>query len=663
MVKILSIKWIFITFFAQVYFNTCTNAKSSISEVEFTLRTIFLSINSTINPCNNFYGFACKSWAWNNFYQDGFLPPGVDFSSSNFYDNSRLLEDRVDAQLKDILAENHRKSGSQTTEGIFYQKCLDQGKKLCVFTINYFFGKSLTIIYFLFSNLLEKLHSFGHWPMSNLLHQASNGHPWPVLYSHPQSDHLPSWDRLLSTFHLTLDVSPLIAFTPYSSSVHLEHRNKIALSPPLLSETLVNFSTEEMIQLMTFWENPINDAGGVNHRNHLQPYSFMVTLRALEVMQLQYHLQIIKTPEITEEIGEVERSVLETGWMTMAQFEAWTKSSDHYHHWTYTFIDLLRQSMDQLWSLVNVPKVGINGSRMKFYSPRSDFHKVHTTLEVLQLARQLAVSGKRISKNDPNALKLARLAALLDHSQLEQITAWMTSTNSSNNNFTNRFSKEKYESYFTQSFSYYQPEEDLILVYDLAYFRRLIPLMEATPRHVIFNYLALHAISKWRNYIGGPLLNTIAQSGNTPLWKHCVQRTKKVFPWTMSHWYLLKNNQQSLDKFKRIKQKVSRMVAIAKDHFDAVIRSADWLDEQTRAAALDKLHSTRAFIAYPDWLLKQYEEQLERSQVRELQQTDLLSLAVQKVSFDRAWRHLLLYDAGRMAADASSPPPSVDFDG
>lgn len=51
------------------------------------------------------------------------------------------------------------------------------------------------------------------------------------------------------------------------------------------------------------------------------------------------------------------------------------------------------------------------------------------------------------------------------------------------------------------------------------------------------------------------------------------------------------------------KQNALEMVKYIKDQFKDVLRSIDWMDEETRKSALDKANTIVDHIAYPDELL------------------------------------------------------------
>jgi membrane metallo-endopeptidase-like protein 1 len=51
------------------------------------------------------------------------------------------------------------------------------------------------------------------------------------------------------------------------------------------------------------------------------------------------------------------------------------------------------------------------------------------------------------------------------------------------------------------------------------------------------------------------------------------------------------------------KQNALEMVKYIKEQFKDILRSIDWMDEQTRKSALDKANTIVDHIAYPDELL------------------------------------------------------------
>ena len=44
------------------------------------------------------------------------------------------------------------------------------------------------------------------------------------------------------------------------------------------------------------------------------------------------------------------------------------------------------------------------------------------------------------------------------------------------------------------------------------------------------------------------------------------------------------------------------MIRLLKKSFTSLVEESDWMDLETRVAALDKAENIRDFIAYPDWI-------------------------------------------------------------
>lgn len=80
-------------------------------------------------------------------------------------------------------------------------------------------------------------------------------------------------------------------------------------------------------------------------------------------------------------------------------------------------------------------------------------------------------------------------------------------------------------------------------------------------------------------------------------WRECVKVVLKSFPISTSALYVKKYFK------KESKEIASSMVDSIKDEFLDILKEVTWMDERTKAAALNKATKIRAYVGYPDELL------------------------------------------------------------
>ncbi|KAJ3633527.1 hypothetical protein MTP99_010467 [Tenebrio molitor] len=138
--------------------------------------------------------------------------------------------------------------------------------------------------------------------------------------------------------------------------------------------------------------------------------------------------------------------------------------------------------------------------------------------------------------------------------------------------------------------------------YFLGAFEKLI---SATPKRVQANYLMWRVVKDLVSYLNQEVkdrelifkhaINGIQES--PPRWKECIDETTSLLPIVIGAMYVRKYFHVDA------KQNALEMVKYIKEQFKDILRSIDWMDEQTRKSALDKANTIVDHIAYPDELL------------------------------------------------------------
>ncbi|XP_031626097.1 neprilysin-2-like [Contarinia nasturtii] len=162
-------------------------------------------------------------------------------------------------------------------------------------------------------------------------------------------------------------------------------------------------------------------------------------------------------------------------------------------------------------------------------------------------------------------------------------------------------------------------DEDEVLIVDVPnYYMQLGPILQATPKRTIANYFA------WRSvFFGSALLNsalhrrklqflatTIGLRKLDPRYNTCVTLTSHYLPISVGALYVRRYFDEES------KKAAVELVNSIREEFIKILRDVSWMDDETRAAAIEKAKSMTSHIAYPDELtnnnkLEEYYDGLE----------------------------------------------------
>ena len=370
--------------------------------------------------------------------------------------------------------------------------------------------------------------------------------------------------------------------------------------------------------------------------------------RIFEIINFELQLSLIKST--SDKVISGQLSLIEFDIETGFKLE-----------WISFFNQILRSSMRQFHTLVYNGQRLLKKQKIAAEYSESDLNLILESLSIIKLAFELAEQKQQNTTDREFEKKYGRLPSLLDHSQLVLIKQWFTKENFISELIFNLYSSPLYSPI------------DIIYVQDIEYFKQLINLLNTTPKHVIYNYMGWTVISRYRNFVGGRVRETFTQFEQIfdfeprstiinftkpfefePLWKHCINRVINVFPWNASHRYV--------KRFvpKRVKHDVTKMVKMAKYSFEELIRYSDWLDDVTREMAMEKLDSMQQFVAYPEWLLIDYEFYTKKknkngddrkfsiiinnksNKFKRKKESKYFQMAIEKLCFNRIWQLLVL---------------------
>ncbi|KAI5717510.1 hypothetical protein M8J77_007105 [Diaphorina citri] len=136
------------------------------------------------------------------------------------------------------------------------------------------------------------------------------------------------------------------------------------------------------------------------------------------------------------------------------------------------------------------------------------------------------------------------------------------------------------------------------------FFRSFEPLLKATPKRVLANYLLWQVMSFSSTYLTEEMNNRYFKFSSTlrgvtarkPRWQECVDETKDL-DIAVGALYIRKYFNQDA------KANVETMVRLILDETYKYLSTVDWMDPNTRLAAQDKVKAIIPYVAYPQELL------------------------------------------------------------
>lgn len=155
-------------------------------------------------------------------------------------------------------------------------------------------------------------------------------------------------------------------------------------------------------------------------------------------------------------------------------------------------------------------------------------------------------------------------------------------------------------------------ESEPLEMYGLDYYSKLETFLQKMNRTTFFNYVGLNTMLYWATTATQSIRNasfelTKATTGvkrELERWEKCVGSAKSGMPDAIGNLYV-KN------KFsKEAKTEVEYFVKKMKEVFQKTLRTARWMDVQTKRQAYIKLKTMRSKIGYPEWILNSTHLQL-----------------------------------------------------
>lgn len=161
-------------------------------------------------------------------------------------------------------------------------------------------------------------------------------------------------------------------------------------------------------------------------------------------------------------------------------------------------------------------------------------------------------------------------------------------------------------------------ENEVIIVSVPQFFEQLGKLLDQTPKRIVANYLmwrvtAFSSFFLTEELRKRQLIYSTAVSGKQeqePRWKECIDITSGSLSISVGALYVRKHFKEDA------KRTALEMVNGIRKEFEKILKEVPWMDEETRAAALNKVHAMSTHIGYPDEIMvnqkiEEYYENLE----------------------------------------------------
>ncbi|XP_033625061.1 endothelin-converting enzyme homolog isoform X2 [Asterias rubens] len=144
-----------------------------------------------------------------------------------------------------------------------------------------------------------------------------------------------------------------------------------------------------------------------------------------------------------------------------------------------------------------------------------------------------------------------------------------------------------------------------VIVYTPSYFPKLNQLIKETPPQLVADYTMWYMIRPYLGYLSRPYQDAImvfskVVSGvgtKLPLWQLCMSRVDSAFGFVTGALYVEEEDSE------KTKKKALEMIEDIRFAFLENLPLVEWMDDETRERAEDKVRAIKNKIGFPDWIL------------------------------------------------------------
>uniref|UniRef100_A0A0R3PFX8 Neprilysin n=1 Tax=Angiostrongylus costaricensis TaxID=334426 RepID=A0A0R3PFX8_ANGCS len=179
----------------------------------------------------------------------------------------------------------------------------------------------------------------------------------------------------------------------------------------------------------------------------------------------------------------------------------------------------------------------------------------------------------------------------------------------------------------------YLADDPQVLVREIDYMKRVADLINSTDPRIITNYAYIRYSSSWLSELG-ERYESVAQEfyhvvygrkKKVPRWKDCTSRTMRQMQYAAGALYVRKAFDETL------KNLTLEIVDDLQDAFYNMVAGNGWMDETTKARALDKVRHLLRQTGYPDFILDDEKLDDYYSELR-IEESDSYSQMVEKLT-------------------------------
>jgi neprilysin len=149
-------------------------------------------------------------------------------------------------------------------------------------------------------------------------------------------------------------------------------------------------------------------------------------------------------------------------------------------------------------------------------------------------------------------------------------------------------------------------ETEQVILQQPTYYDQLERVLNQTDRETIANYIMFRDLADYIPYLHADIrakefdfMKTLTgKATKTARWSECVKGTAGMLSIAVSAMYV----REYFNDY-RIKSDVGEIVTEISEEFEKILKTNDWMDEETKHEALKKLKAMHSNIAYPNELL------------------------------------------------------------